>query len=351
MGSPVSPMLANFVLEDLEETVLGNGKYTTPFYFRYVDDVITALNEDDINTFLEDINSYHRNLKFTKEIENNGKIAFLDTLLIREVNGSISTNWYHKPTWSGRYLNFESWLPISYKRNTISLLSEKILNLSDKKFHDENFKLLTKTLLENNYPKKMIKEIIFKTKSKKNFKSTISKEPAEKRYGSIPYVKDLFEKIKPMFKQYNIQLVGRANKPLEKQIFSKLKDKTEKEKQSNIIYNIKCDCKKNYVGQTTQYLLTRFKQHERDGNPEKTLSNKSALSQHLCKTGHNIDFKDVSILAQESNLIKRNILEMVKIKKTHNTINLQNDTSYLPNAYDNLLFKKQRGSQGLSVSS
>ena len=63
---PVSPMLANFVLEDLEETVLGKGKYTTPFYFRYVDDVITALNEDDINSFLEDKNSYHRILKFTK---------------------------------------------------------------------------------------------------------------------------------------------------------------------------------------------------------------------------------------------------------------------------------------------
>jgi hypothetical protein len=135
MGSPVSPMLANLLLEDLENTVLSEGQIKPLFYYRYVDDIICALPEILIEPFKERLNSYHRKLQFTVEVEENSRLAFLDTLLIKDENGMTAMNWYHKPTWSGRYLHFKSCLPMSYKVNTVTLLAKKILGLSDTRFH------------------------------------------------------------------------------------------------------------------------------------------------------------------------------------------------------------------------
>lgn len=78
-------------------------------------------------------------------------------MCIRE-DRSVKTDWFHKATWSGRYLNFKSHLPMSYKRNTVTLLAKKILELSEPEYHDKNFDLLKTTLRENLYPVKLIDE-------------------------------------------------------------------------------------------------------------------------------------------------------------------------------------------------
>jgi hypothetical protein len=263
-------------------------------------------------------------------------MAFLDTLLIRSENGKIRMNWYHKPTWSGRYLQYQSNLPHSYKVNTITLLAKKILHLSDEEFHHENFTLLTNTLIDNGYPRKLIKQKIYQAKNPKKLDKVLVND--DKKFVSIPYVRGLHEKLTPLFRKFDLNLVGRADRPLDKILFSKLKDKTPKEQQSNIVYNITCECKKEYVGQTMQYFQTRFKQHKSDGKNNCKTENKSALSQHLSSSGHLIDFDSASVCRREPNRIKRNIFEMMQIRKTPNALNLKADTVHLPSIYDHLLF-------------
>jgi predicted GIY-YIG superfamily endonuclease len=334
IGSPISPVLANLVLEELELTVFGKTSIKPLFFYRYVDDIVCAVNHDEIQDLQCALNSFHPKLQFTVEEENEGKLAFLDTLLIRENDGKIAMNWYHKPTWSGRYLQYHSNLPHSYKVNTVTLLAKKILHLSDEKFHSENFKLLTNTLLENGYPRKLIKNKIFQAKNQRTVER--DKEKEEMNFVSVPYVKGLHEKMNDLCKNYSLKLIGKASRPLEQTVFSKLKDTTPKEHQSNIIYNIKCECDKNYVGQTQQYFASRFKQHKSDAN--KNTENKSALSQHLSTTGHLINFDDATVCHHQASRIKRNLLEMIQIRKTSNALNLKTDTVLLPPAYDNLLF-------------
>jgi len=58
-----------------------------------------------LNSVLTTFNSYHPRLKFTHEVENNNMLNFLNTSVIRD-NGNIITNWFRKPTFSGRYINF-----------------------------------------------------------------------------------------------------------------------------------------------------------------------------------------------------------------------------------------------------
>ena len=40
IGSVISPMLAEIVMEDLEQTVFERLEFVVPFYFRYVDDTL-----------------------------------------------------------------------------------------------------------------------------------------------------------------------------------------------------------------------------------------------------------------------------------------------------------------------
>lgn len=91
-------------------------KISPPFYFRYVDDVCMCVDENDVNSIFEVINSYNQHLKFTCECEMNEKLNFLDITLQRNKDGNIITNWYQKPTSTDRFLNFHSNHTIQQKK-------------------------------------------------------------------------------------------------------------------------------------------------------------------------------------------------------------------------------------------
>lgn len=99
MGSPLSPILSNLVMEDLETSCLAKLSFPVPFYVRYVDDILMAIPADCLDLVLEVFNSYHPRLQFTAEVQTQNRINFLGITLINETNGPL-TDWYHKPTWS-----------------------------------------------------------------------------------------------------------------------------------------------------------------------------------------------------------------------------------------------------------
>jgi hypothetical protein len=115
MGSPVSPVLAGLVMEELEISVLASLDFSPIFHRRYVDDIIVCLPTDEIDVFFNAFNNYTPSFNFTIEYQVDRIIPFLEVQIIQSFDGTISTDWYQKSTWSGRYLNFNSHLPISYK--------------------------------------------------------------------------------------------------------------------------------------------------------------------------------------------------------------------------------------------
>lgn len=88
----------------MEESVLSNLNFEIPFFFRYVDDCVTAISKDQISETLTAFNKYHKRIQFTIEIENENTLNFLDLTLHRESN-YITTEWYTKKTWSSRYFS------------------------------------------------------------------------------------------------------------------------------------------------------------------------------------------------------------------------------------------------------
>ena len=138
MGSPVSVIVAEIVMQNIEEQALATYSETLPLWLRYVDDTITAVHESKINEFHEHLKEQNTNIPFTKEIEENGKIPFLDCLVTRE-NNTLRTTVYRKPTHTDRLLDQASYNPTSHKATTVRTLTRRaqIVCDSDDSLTDE----------------------------------------------------------------------------------------------------------------------------------------------------------------------------------------------------------------------
>ena len=118
MGSPVSVVVAEIVMQHVEESALATCRQTIPLWLRYVDDTFTAVHKDEIDDFHDHLNEQNADIQFTKEIEENGKLPFLDCLVSRD-NNELRTTVYRKPTHTDRLLDESSYNPTSHKATTI----------------------------------------------------------------------------------------------------------------------------------------------------------------------------------------------------------------------------------------
>jgi hypothetical protein len=116
MGSPLGPTLADLFMAKLEREAAHHIN-RLKLYKRYLDDIFILspgrLQIDEMFSFL---NSIHPNISFTCEFENDNAIAFLDIMISRQPDGTMSRSIYRKPTWTGQYQNFFSFIPEEYKR-------------------------------------------------------------------------------------------------------------------------------------------------------------------------------------------------------------------------------------------
>ena len=86
MGSPLGPTLANIFLCHHEESWIKKcpKQFKPEYYNRYMDDTFLLFRSfDHVKKFFRYINSRHKNMSFTFEVENEGKLAFLDVLITR----------------------------------------------------------------------------------------------------------------------------------------------------------------------------------------------------------------------------------------------------------------------------
>ena len=120
MGSPLGPSLANAFL-CFHKLIWLNG-FESVYYRRYIDDIFVLFRSPDLlEKFTNYLNSKHKNIKFTYEKESNNFLSFLDILISGSENG-FKTSVYHKPTFSGVYSNFNSFIYDQYKTGLIFTL-------------------------------------------------------------------------------------------------------------------------------------------------------------------------------------------------------------------------------------
>ncbi len=130
MGSRLSPILANLYMEHLEHSVLCATSAKPKMFFRYVDDIIIVWNakKGSFEPFLEELNSFHPDIKLTVEVEKKRALPFLD-MLIKRPGGTgmggrrhADLSIYRKETHSDRYIQFRSAHQMDMKRNLFRTL-------------------------------------------------------------------------------------------------------------------------------------------------------------------------------------------------------------------------------------
>jgi len=342
MGSPLSPIVADLIMEQLELHTINNLPFVPIFYYRYVDDIALVAPNSQLNTLLSKFNSYHPRLKFTLEIGGD-VLNFLDLTIIRR-EGRLIFNWYRKPTCSGRFLNFHSHHPFLHKKGTIISLVDRVILLSHPEFHKDNFNFIINTLIDNGYPLNLIFSVIkrrlyCKFQTHDLLKRTVSGNSPDNTtqpFFTIPYVSFLAKRFKQYFKnisfcKLSFSCLNKLNK------FIKVhKDSLSTSFRSNVVYKVQCsDCDASYVGQTKRLLKDRIGEHR--NHIRRNSGQISVITNHRKKFNHDFDWNNVKVLDEEMNYKKRLISEMIHIKKQNCGLNSQNDTDLLDPLYHDLV--------------
>jgi len=91
MGSPLSPVIAKFFMEDFENKALEQATHKPTCWYTYVDDTfaIWPHGRGRLTEFLDHLNGLHRNIKFTMEIEEESHLPFLDVDIYKRTDGSL----------------------------------------------------------------------------------------------------------------------------------------------------------------------------------------------------------------------------------------------------------------------
>ncbi|XP_025262217.1 uncharacterized protein LOC112637212 [Camponotus floridanus] len=339
MGSPISPIIADIVLQDLEEKALNTLRFTPRFYFRYVDDILMTVPTDSIDSTLSIFNSFHDRLQFTCELEVDRKINFLDVTIIVN-NNVLIFDWFHKSTFSGRYLNYFSQHPLCQKKGTIIGLVDRVSSLSHPTFHYKNLDLVVRILLDNGYPLSLVFQVMnqrlrFLINGRVHNDHSASNDSST--FFTVPYLPGVTEQFRDVTNNLNVKLAYTSLNKLNK--FIKVhKDYIPTNCKTNVVYKINCsDCDASYVGQTSRMLKTRISEHRSHIN--KNLVTRSVITNHRLQGDHDFRWNDVQVLDETSFYNKRLISEMLFIKRQKNGLNLQTDTESLPSLYHDIINK------------
>ena len=131
-------------------------EYISLYLRRYVDDIFLFNSVEHLKHFNSYLNSRHLNISFTIENEKDNRMSFLDVNIIREKD-KFTTSVYRKPTFSGIYTHFDSFLPSSNKIGLLHTLLYRCFRICSDwtKFHLELVKL-TDVFKNSGYPENFI---------------------------------------------------------------------------------------------------------------------------------------------------------------------------------------------------
>jgi len=121
VGSPIAPLMTDVSINWLIDNACKIG-CSPQIICRYVDDIFCTFDsKEKIDQFFYNSNKVHLNVSFSKEVEADRQLAYLDVLLTKTETGIESTT-YRKNTHTGLYNEWESLSPLQYKKSIIQSL-------------------------------------------------------------------------------------------------------------------------------------------------------------------------------------------------------------------------------------
>ena len=197
------------------------------------------------------------NIKFTSEIEMNKSLSFLDIKIVRE-NNKFTTSVYRKPTFSGVFTNFESFIPNSYKYALIFTLLQRAFKLCSnfELFHQE-IENLKNIFRKNGYPVNFTDFCIKKYLNNLYVKKEVYLLAPQKQ---LTCVLPSLGKKSLQLRFCNLKVVFRSQHKLN--TLFRFKDSPNRKIRSFLVYRYKCsNCNVTYYGKTYHHFFTRAAEH------------------------------------------------------------------------------------------
>jgi hypothetical protein len=261
--------------------------------------------------------------------------------MLRVEDNRIIIDWFHKKTFSGRYLSYFSYHPLCQKVGAMYSLVDRAILLSHPIYQQKNLEFCITLLRKNGYPLDLIfktintriKTLINKLKMdrEKNCSRDNTDDEMAKKIIVFPYIRKTSEKAAALIDRSKFIIGLRCINRIDNYI-KVHKDKTDYMCKNNTVYKIECNnCNATYVGQTKRHLKTRINEHMKNRTLDE--SRHSVVTSHMIEHNHSFKWQDATILDSEPNYKKRLISEMLHIKEQINGINLQKDTEFLEDSY------------------
>ena len=243
MGSSISASISTIYVNLMEQitikSYLSSGRLIS--YHRYADDCILIIRKNSIRSFLNDINSYDKGLKFTIEyMSSSNEIIFLDTKIFIQ-NGILEFIKYRKRGHLTVISNFQhSVMSMKYlKGNIFTALHRERHACSTHEIFLKSLEELKDVFHRNSYPIRLIESRI-------NFFLSNDQKP-EREPSDITLV---FDYTSPHIEQYICRLARRMSNILSnfrvniayrtikvtKMFSCHAKQKIELKEQNNIVY-------------------------------------------------------------------------------------------------------------------
>jgi len=347
MGSSLSPLIAEIFMNNFENVLFSSDHHfvkKVAFWYRYVDDTLVGWtgSVDELNSFLDFLNSLHPNLKFTMEVEFNNKINFLD-LTLERLDNTIEFKIYRKPTQTDHMIPWDSCHHISHKMAALNSLLHRLFSIPmTKENFEEEKNIIFQMALKNGFPNDIIHSTLKKKQRQvlceNSYIKFLRKEKLHcKRFVTLPYLGTISTIIGRSLQKLdnNIKVCYKSVDTIS-HMFACLKDKLNNLSKSGV-YLLSCGtCPAEYVGQTGRSFQTRIKEHLRSSRLEH--DNKSAFGTHLKTTKHSFSTdQNFKVLHPLNKSKKLDILENIEIaiSQSRSPQNLNDHSNYNYRQYVN----------------
>lgn len=248
MGSSLSPILADFVVEDILDGVFEHIQ-RPKIFTKYVDDCLALARLTHIRAIERALNAKVEGIQFLCELEDEqGFIVYLDMRIHNTGAFKMVTKWFQKPMASGRILNFYSTHQESTIYNTAKCFVYNMFNLSDGAFATEMHGKARHILKLNNFPEAIVERIIDEAVRKWKLEGNCQEmyngtlfandidayellEPRHgtqrptRRYAALPYYPEITPLLQQEIKKFNKSLstTGRPMSAMKRRLYDRHK--------------------------------------------------------------------------------------------------------------------------------
>jgi len=310
MGAPLPPVVANLFMEDFESKALNSSRLLPKLWKRYVDDtnVIWFHSHEELDLFFDHLNNQSSAIKFTKEQEVDGCLPFLDILISKNSDGSLSHQVFRKKTHMKQYLHASSHHFLAQKMGVLNTLATRSLRISDNKSFEKEKSHLLDVFIENGYSRHMGQKAFLKAT-----KNSLAKRDLKERIPSVhlPFVQGTTDKIARILKIHSVPVTFRPLNTIRMSLRS-AKDPIDP-KDMKGVYMIPCSYGTPYIGETGRSISQRISEHTADLKHRRSKS--SALAEHAEKTNHHVCIEEASVIARVSQFHHRKFREALVIEK------------------------------------